>query len=132
MLPCIKETEVNSENIETNSPPYDPFMNEGEINSNNQPYVPSETPPPIELGPRTPSISPLPSIEFVQPPSSQIPQPNTILQVEEPPNVNVNEEKKQEGGSQSETGEKKVIITDLGNSNSESQNEQSETKKIIL
>ena len=128
----IKENEVNSENIETNSPPYDPFMNEGEINSNNPPYVPSETPPPIELGPRIPSISPLPSIEVVQPPSSQIPQPNTILQVEEPPNVNVNEEKKQEGGSQSETGEKKVIITDLGNSNSESQNEQSETKKIIL
>jgi DNA-directed RNA polymerase II subunit RPB2 len=129
----IKESEVTAENIETNSPPYDPFMNEGEINSNSPPYAPSETQLPIELGPRTPSISPPPSIEVVTPqPSSQIQQPNTILQVEEPPNVNVNEEKKQEGGSQSETGEKKVIITDLGNSNSESQNEHSETKKIIL
>jgi hypothetical protein len=110
------------ENLDTNSPPYEPF-----INSNSQPYEPSETPPDIELGPRTPSFSP-PTTPT--PTSSPIPQTNSILQVEEP--TKIIEENNPENMSGNESGERKVIISDLNTTSSEIPNSNQEIKKIIL
>jgi hypothetical protein len=105
------------ENIETNSPPYDPF-----INSNSPPYVPSETtetPPNIELETRTQSISPTPTLI---PTSLPIQQTNSILQVEEPSKII----------EENESEDKKVIINDLNATSSENPSSNQEIKKIIL
>jgi hypothetical protein len=119
----IKENPEDSSQI--NSTPYEPEIGP-RTPSNSPPYEP-------EIGPRTPSNSPPPSSEEVNPPN-QSTQVMSILEVEQPPEK-INEESKTNESNNSSVpnqGEKKVIITDLGNSSSETESNTQETKKIIL
>jgi len=120
----IKENPEDSSQI--NSTPYEPEIGP-RTPSNSPPYEP-------EIGPRTPSNSPPPSSEEVNPPN-QSTQVMSILEVEKPPEQ-INEENKNNESTENNQGEKKVIITDLGNLIPETDNntteEIQETKKIIL
>jgi hypothetical protein len=116
----FEETEIPLIPIDIKENPED----SSQINST--PYEP-------EIGPRTPSNSPPPSSEEVNPPN-QSTQVMSILEVEQPPEK-INEESKTNESNNSSVpnqGEKKVIITDLGNSSSETESNTQETKKIIL